>query len=202
MLDELMKVAESDESIGCVGPKIYYHSDRQRLWSAGGYIRFKESATKERGFRQIDRGQYDRTEEVPYINGCAMLVPRRVVEEIGLWDPLFHLAVDDGDWCMRMKRAGYRCFFAHKAILYHMVSPTLGGYKASRTFHNGRSLALFVRRYASPWQWLTFVVFTAVGLPLAFLRELPRGNQGAAVAKARGVFEGLRVPLAPPPRLG
>lgn len=202
MLTELMRVIESDPQIGVVGPKIYYHADRKRLWSAGGYLRFRESACKERGFREIDEGQYDRTEEVPYINGCAMLVPRRVVEEIGLWDPLFHLAADDADWCMRMKRRGYKCFYAHEAVLYHMVSPTLGGYKPSRTFHNGRSLALFVRRYAGPWQWLTFVLSVATAFPVAWLRELPRGNQGAAVAKLKGVIAGLKVPLAPPPRVG
>jgi GT2 family glycosyltransferase len=202
MLTELMRVIESDSSIGCVGPKIYYHSDRNRLWSAGGYLQFRESATRERGLKEIDRGQYDRDEEVPYINGCAMLVPRRVVEEIGLWDPLFHLAADDADWCMRMRRAGYRCVYVHRAVLYHMVSPTLGGYTASRTYQNGRSLALFVRRYAGPWQWITFVAAITVAIPIAFLRELPSGNQAAALAKLKGVIEGLRVPLQPPPRLG
>ena len=33
MLTEMIKVAESDPKIGCVGPKSYYYSDRQRIWS-------------------------------------------------------------------------------------------------------------------------------------------------------------------------
>ena len=201
MVRELVTIAESDPTIGCVGPKIYYFWDRDRIWSAGGNIRFKESVTRERGMGEVDRGQYDRDEEVPYVNGCAMLARRSVAEQIGLWDPLFHLAVDDAEWCMRMKRAGYRCHYAHKAVLWHKVAYTVGGYTARRTFYNGRSAALFVRRYAGLWQWCTFFLFTAVGLPLAFLRELPKRNQGAVLAKLRGVMEGLRVPLAPPPRV-
>ena len=34
MLDRLVEVAESDPRIGVVGPKCYFHGDRQRLWSA------------------------------------------------------------------------------------------------------------------------------------------------------------------------
>jgi len=201
LLDHLVAAAEADAGIGCVGPKILYHGERDRLWSAGGFIRFRESMTKERGEGQVDRGQYDRDEDVPYVNGCAMLVRRSVVEEIGLWDPLFHLALDDADWCMRMKARGYRCHYAYRAVLYHMVARTVGGYKASRTFWNGRSAALFVRRYGGLRQWCSFAAFLAAGLFLAFFRELARGNQGAVIAKLRAVIAGLRTPMKPPPRL-
>jgi len=200
MLSELVHVAESDPAIGCVGPKIFYHADRDILWSAGGNLRYRESITRERGYRERDRGQYDRDEEVPYVNGCATLIKRPVLEEVGLWDPLFHLALDDADWCMRMKRQGYKCFYAHRAVLYHMVALTVGGYTAGRTFHNGRSAAIFVRRYGRWWNWLTFLAASAVALPLAYLRELPKGNQGAAVAKLRGIVDGLKTEMKPPPQ--
>lgn len=199
MLSHLVGVAESDPTIGCVGPKTYYYWERERLWSAGGIVRFKESVTRERGDGEVDRGQYDRDQEVGYVNGCGMLMRRQAVAAAGLWDPIYHLSVEDADWCQRAKRQGFRCFFAHRAILYHMVARATGVYRAGKTFHTGRSTAIFVRRYAGPWQWLTFLLFTAAALPAAYLRELPRGNQAAAVAKLKGVLEGLRVPLTPPP---
>ncbi|MCB1036903.1 MAG: glycosyltransferase family 2 protein [Acidobacteria bacterium] len=201
MLDELVKVAESDPTVGCVGPKEYYYGDRQRLWSAGGTLRFREAITRERGEGEIDRGQYDRDEEVDYVNGCAMLVRREAVAEAGLWDPIFHLAVEDADFCTRIKARGYRCFYAYRARLWHMVSYATGIYKAGKTFHTGRSTAIYVRRYATPWQWLTALSAFAVSIPVAFFRELPRGNQGAAVAKLKGYLEGLRIPMTAPPRL-
>ncbi len=199
MLTELVRAAEGDPTIGCVGPKAYYHADRNRLWSAGGTIRFREAVTRERGMGEIDRGQFDRDREVGYVNGCAMLVPRRVMEEVGLWDPIYHVSVEDADWCMRMVRRGYRCWYAHRAVLWHMVSPTTGGYKASRTFQTGRSTAIFVRRFAGARQWISFLLFLAAAIPAAFLRELPRGNQGAAWAKLKGVLAGMRVPMTDPP---
>lgn len=201
MLSEMMTVARGTDSLGCVGPKAYYYWAREKIWSAGGIIRFQESVTRERGMLEDDRGQYDRDQEVGYVNGCALLAPRSVVEEIGGWDPQFHLAVEDADWCMRMKQRGYRCMYAHRARLWHMVAHTAGGYVARRTFNTGRSAAFFVKRYAGPWQWTTFLSFTAAGLVLAFLRELPRGNQMAAIKKAQGVLTGLRTRMTPPPGL-
>ncbi|MGB3564840.1 MAG: glycosyltransferase family 2 protein [Thermoanaerobaculia bacterium] len=199
MVTEMVRAAESDPEIGCVGPKAYYYSDRGRIWSAGGIIRFKESVTRERGEGQLDRGQFDREQQVDYVNGCAMLIRRSALETTGLMDPLYYLGVEDADWCMRMKRQGFRCHYTPRARLWHMVSHTLGVYKPGRTFHTGRSSAIFVRRYANRRQWLSFLLFYTLSVPAAFIRELPKGNQRAAIEKLKGVREGLRVPLTPPP---
>ncbi len=199
MLTHLVRVAELSPDIGCVCPKGYYYWDRERIWSAGGYMGFREAATRERGMGEIDRGQYDRDEEIDYVNGAVMLIRRKALEEVGYWDPAYFLAGEDADLCMRIRRRGYKCFFSHQAVFWHMVSHTSGGYEARRTFYTGRSAAIFTRRYANLWQWLSFVALMGVSFPLAFLRELPKGNQSAVLAKFRGVMEGLRVPLPPPP---
>lgn len=200
MLTELVRVAERDPGIGCVGPKTYYHGDRARIWSAGGVIRFRESVTAERGIGELDRGQYDRDEEVPYLNFCAVLLRREAVAATGLLDPIYRLSSEDADWCMRMKAERFTCWYAHRAVLYHMVSQTVGVYNPKKTFLSGRSMAIFVRRYGGPWQWLTFVLAMLAAMPLAFLRELGKGNQRAVIEKVRGVLTGLRVPMTAPPR--
>ena len=199
MLRELVRAAEADPEIGAVGPKTYYWAERQRLWSAGGILRFRESVTRERGMGELDRGQYDRDEEVRYVNGAAMLVKRAAQQAAGLWDPVYYVGIEDADWCMRMKKAGWRCAYAHRAVIWHKVSPTLGGYKPGRTFQTGKGSAIFVRRHANFWQWCTFLLFLALAIPAAFLRELPKGNQAAAVAKLKGVIAGLRAELPPAP---
>jgi hypothetical protein len=200
MLTELVRCAESDPAIGCVGPKAYYYDDRQRLWSAGGELRFREAVTRERGQRELDHGQYDRDTEVDYVNGCAMLVKRAACEAAGIWDESFFLGVEDADFCLRVRAAGYRCWYAHRAKLWHMVSVTAGGYVAGRTFHSGRNTALFVRRHGNAGQRLASLLAMAAAIPVAYLRELPKGNQKAVVAKLKGYWQGLREPLPAAPR--
>lgn len=200
LLSEFVAVAEADPKAGIVGPKAYYYWDRERIWSAGGMLRFRESVTRERGMGKMDEGSYEATQEVDYINGCAALIPAAVMREVGPFDPVYIVSVEDADWCVRMKRLGYRCVYHPRAVLWHMVSHTTGGYSAGRTFQTGRSTAIFVRHHANFLQRCSFLLFAAMAFPAAFLRELPRGNQRAAVAKLRGVIEGLRVRLEPSPR--
>jgi len=202
MLRELVRLAEERPRAGVVGPKCYhYFGDRNRIWSAGGKLRFRESVTAERGGGQPDRGQFDRDERVDYVNGAAMLIRREAMLAAGLWDPAYQVSVEDADFCQRSKLAGFECWYAHRAKLWHMVSPTTGGYVASRTFRTGRSTAIFVRRFAGLAGWLSYLCWSLVAFPAALARELPRRNAGAVLAKYRGMVAGLREPLLPPPAI-
>lgn len=200
MFSELVRLAEAQPKAGCVGPKCYYFfGDRNRLWSAGGELRFREAVTNERGMGRIDRGQFDRDEQVGYVNGACLMIRRQVFVEIGLWDPVYHVSVEDADLCERAKRAGWECWYAHRARLWHMVSPTTGGYVAARTFRTGRSTAIFVRRFASAADWASWLLWIGIAFPAALVREAARGNASAVLAKYRGFWAGLRTPLAAPP---
>lgn len=201
MVTRLVKELEQRPDFACAGPKCYYFWDRDRLWSAGGKLGYREAVTRERGMGEIDRGRYDTTQEVDYINGCAILIPARVMREVGPMDPSYVVGVEDADWCARAKKKGYRCLYVADAVLWHMVSHTTGGYKPGKTFHTGRSTAIFVRRHASSWQKVQFWLLTALAMPLAFCRELLRGNQAAVVSKVRGYREGWRLPLARVPSI-
>jgi len=201
MLGEMVRVAETDSRIGVVGPKCYYYyGDRNRLWSTGGVLRYRESVTGERGLGELDRGQYDRDERVDYVNGVAMLIRRRTLEAVGMWDEVYRVGVEDADFCARAKLAGFECWYAHRARLWHMISPTVGGYVAGRTYRTGRSTAIFVRKFAGLGGWASFLLWSLAAFPAALVREGLRGNAGAVIAKYRGLWDGLRVPLpAPPP---
>ncbi len=200
LLTEMVRLAESSPEIGIVGPKSYFYWDRRRIWSAGGRVTFREAVTRERGSKALDRGQLDRDVAVGYVNGCAQLVQREVFERIGLWDPIFHLSFEDADFCLRARRAGWQSWYAHRAKLWHMVSVATGGYKAPKTYQTARSTAIFVRRHAGPWQWLTAVAMILLSLPAALVRELPRGNAAAVFAKARGFRDGFfRTEISEPP---
>jgi GT2 family glycosyltransferase len=200
LLEELLAAAARQPRWGCLGPKCYhYFGDRRRIWSAGGRLRWREAVTRERGSGELDRGQFDRDREVDYVNGCCILIRRQAMLATGLWDPVYHVSVEDADWCVRMKARGYACGFAHRARLWHMVSPTTGGYVASRTFRTARSTAIFVRRHAGFAGWVSYLFWTALALAAAFARELPRRNAAAVAAKLRGALAGLREPLPEPP---
>lgn len=201
MVTRLVEELEKRPGFACAGPKCYYYWDRERLWSAGGKLAYREAITRERGMGEIDRGQYDTTEEVDYINGCAILIPRRAIEDVGPMDPAYIVGVEDADWCARAREKGYRCLYVADAVLWHMVSHTTGGYRAGKTFQTGRSTAIFVRRHGSRWQRLGFRLLATLAMPFAFVRELTRRNQAAVLAKIRGYRQGWSTRLPPAPNI-
>ncbi|MDP2208982.1 MAG: glycosyltransferase family 2 protein, partial [Bacteroidota bacterium] len=71
-IDELVSTAESDTQIGMVGPKMYYYSNPNRIWYAGGKIEWWKGWISHIGVREIDNEQYDQTEETDFVSGCCI----------------------------------------------------------------------------------------------------------------------------------
>lgn len=132
-LVELVKVAGEDRAIGVVGGKIYFekgyefHKERYQeselgkvIWYAGGKVDWQNVLASHRGVDEVDRQQYDRTEETDYVNGCLMLIKREVFEKIGLLDKKYFLYFEENDFSQRAKQAGFKLYFAPKAVIWHL----------------------------------------------------------------------------------
>jgi GT2 family glycosyltransferase len=192
----------ADPGVAAAGPKIFYFDPPDRLWAAGGRLRIRETVTVELGRGEKDGPSFDRPADVTYLTTCCLLIPRDALRRVGLLDPSYFINVDDADWCRRARDAGYRLRYAPESRIWHKVAAsTSGSYTPVKTFHTGRSNALYVRRHGGIPGLALFLLANLVTLPAAWLRELPRGNGRAVLAKARGVLCGLLDPLPPPPAL-
>jgi GT2 family glycosyltransferase len=149
-LTHLVARIQSAADIGLVAPKIYYHDEPDRIWFAGGEISMWTGTMRHIGIRERDRGQYDEVRDIDYATGCCMLVRRNVVEQVGLLDERYFMYTEDADWCMRIRKAGYRIVYEPKAHLWHKLSVSTGGhlsfYKMKNKF---LSNLRFFFRYAS-----------------------------------------------------
>jgi len=121
-LEKMIAVAESDPKIGIVGCK---------LVGPGGTIQHVGGWYNVRGTGHYTK-DIDRTVEVDYVTGAAMLIKREVIEKIGLLDegysPLYY---EDTDLCARCKRAGYRIVCTPKTVIIHHGSSTAGKWFSS-----------------------------------------------------------------------
>jgi GT2 family glycosyltransferase len=162
LVDRLVEVIAKSGDIGIVGPKIYYASPPDRIWFAGGRIHLARGVSKHIGIRERDTGRYDSIRDVDYVTGCALLARREVFERIGYLDPVFAAYYEDADFCVRARRAGFRVVYAPAGKVWHKISASTGGElgraKISRKL---RSAAIFFRRYAAWYHWLTIPFFFA-----------------------------------------
>ena len=151
-LSRLVEAAESDDKIGMVGPKIYFYEDRNRVWSAGGKLNWLYNKGSLRGWDEIDKGQYDSPEiqRVPHLTGCCLLVKREVLEKIGLMSEEYFLYYEDTDWCLKVKRSGFKCIFAPKAKIWHKISRSALAGSVPYIYYHIRNGLIFASKYA-PW---------------------------------------------------
>jgi GT2 family glycosyltransferase len=74
----------------------------------------------DRGFLEIDRGQYDLPAEVFAWCGCSVLMRRRYLEDVGVFDDRFFLYYEDIDLSWRGRARGWRYRYVPEAVVRHV----------------------------------------------------------------------------------
>jgi GT2 family glycosyltransferase len=165
MISEVVAAAEADPGVGMAGPKIYYHKPEDQIWFAGGRIHLSRGTTEHIGIRERDEGQYDTAAEMDYITGCALLVRRDVIEQIGVLDPMYKAYYEDTDWSMRASRAGWKLLYVPSGRVWHRISAATGGQlTAYKIWHKLRSGFIFLSRYGRWYHFFTAPIFQIVEL--------------------------------------
>jgi hypothetical protein len=128
MVTRLVDQAERQPDAGALCPLIYYLDEPDRIWYAGARFDARRGHNgRHTGYGERDFGQYDRIREIGRGTGAAMMVRREVIEKVGMLDGELFLQVEDVEWSLRMRRAGWRIFFVPSGKVWHHVSSTLGG---------------------------------------------------------------------------
>lgn len=63
--------------------------------------------------------------EAEHLPGCNLTVTKAAFEQIGGFDPQFHTAGDDVDFCWRLRDAGFRLGFVPGAFVWHWRRPSI-----------------------------------------------------------------------------
>ncbi len=143
-LAALLGAMERDATIGSCTSKILSYQDRTTIDNVG-HIVFADGLTRGKGRLQIDHGQFAREEEAFCISGCAALLRRAMVDDIGLFDEAFFAYCEDADLGFRARLRGWRCVYVPTAVIYHKFSATsapFSAFKALQVERNRLWLAL------------------------------------------------------------
>jgi GT2 family glycosyltransferase len=122
-LSELLKTAESDESIGSCQPKILSLQNPPVIDSVGLSIK-SDGEAFQIGFQEKDAGQYDNARELLGACSAALFYRRRALMQIGGFDADFFAYFEDVDVALRLWKAGWKCMCVPSAVVYHYGSAT------------------------------------------------------------------------------
>ncbi|MCH7575393.1 MAG: glycosyltransferase family 2 protein [Candidatus Marinimicrobia bacterium] len=162
MIARLAQAASELPEAGILAPKIYYAAQPDVIWYAGGGVSLWRGLFWHDGIREKDVGQFEKARDVDYITGCAMLIRRAVLEQIGELDERFYLYGEDVDYSLRAKASGYRLRLVPGATMRHKVSASLGPTSLRKFLIRTRSNLRLYRKYAPVWSWFTTIPIFAV----------------------------------------
>jgi GT2 family glycosyltransferase len=115
---KLVRAATPDRRIGIVGPTVLHYDEPDVIQSAGGRLgRDWTSYHLDQNTRH--QGQRPDSRDVDWISGCAIMVRRDVIDQVGMIDPRYFYFWEETEWCLRATRAGWRVVHVPAAKVWH-----------------------------------------------------------------------------------
>jgi GT2 family glycosyltransferase len=200
-LEALARAFTNRPDVGMAASKILVHEDPRRIDKVGHLI-YPDGQNRGRGTGELDRGQYDRIEEVLWPDGCAAMYRRAMLDEIGGFDEDLFAYGDDAELGLRARIAGWKCLYIPRAVVRHHRGTTLGLRSSRRLELIERNRVLLAAKLF-PWSllWLNGVYYAmrlSAGAWAAMMGQgevgkFPgwRGKMQAALAMLKGDWEAL-----------
>ncbi len=129
-LGKLVDIAEKDAKVAAVGSKILY-ADKKFVNSAG-LILDKHFNAYERLEGESDSNASCGIEEVEALSGGAILLRRKALDEVGLFDEKMFLYYEDVDLCLRLKDKGWKLIYNGNSVVYHDHMGTSGDWGSTK----------------------------------------------------------------------
>lgn len=103
----------------------------------------------DRGFLEVDDGQYEEATDVFAWSGGAVLLSRRYLDDVGRFDERLFLYYEDLDLAWRGRARGWRYRYVPESVVRHIHSASSDERSAMFAFYNERNRLLTLARNAS-----------------------------------------------------
>jgi len=188
-LEPLVELCEGNPGIGAASPKIrFYYEPRVIQYAGFSPIHPITMRNKAIGWREIDVGQHDHEGPTGFCHGAAMIVPMRVIHEVGLMSYSFFLYYEEADWCERIKKAGYELWYTHRSVVYHKESVSTGKESPLKAYYLTRNRIIYLRRNTSGLHLFLGVMYQIlVAIPRNALKYILKGKFSFVAAFIKGI---------------
>jgi GT2 family glycosyltransferase len=190
-IDAFERVALRRPDAGVLGGKVLFADPPDRIWFAGQRFNARLGYSgRPRGHGRRDGSRYDEVMPIQRAVGALMAVSGDAIETVGVMDEALFAYVEDVEWCLRMRAAGYEVLFVPGARAWHRVSASGGGESVSThpLYYGCRNTIVVCERHAPLGRAGTALRRLAVAATFG-VRAITLRNRRAAL---RAVRAGIR----------
>jgi len=191
-LSRLIEVGASRPDVGIVGPLVYHADEPNIIQSAGGGLT-QNWLSFHYGQNESDTGQFAGPRSVDWVSGCALLVRREVIEQVGALDARFFYYWEETEWCVRARRAGWTVVCAPQAKMWHKGVQRNYQPSPNVTYYWTRNWLLLLAKHRAPLHAWRFVLGSLLRNMLAWtLKPKWRAKRAHRDAMWQGALDFLR----------
>ncbi len=185
-LIELLRIAENNKKIKIVGSVNYYFDNPEKISFCGSIIDWRLLK-----FKQIDKKilQEFNSLIVDEVSGSSLLVKKKTLQKIGLFDPDYFCYYNDTDLCIRVSKAGYKISITLNSKIWHKVSNSTRNISGFNNYFLTRNIILLFKKHVKLLKYFYFLYgFFLYYLPKRVLKTLINRK----VHDLNYIFKGLR----------
>jgi len=158
-IEPLLQEFKRSSEVGMVAPLMCYSDTPDLIWYGGGKVNLWTGVVEHKHIRKNVSSVSSEPQKSDYITGCCLMMPTKLVSDLGGFDPAFKMYGEDVDLSLRTRSAGYDLVMIPESKIYHKVSASVGGEFSLRKMKRkaGGILKLF-GKYARWYQWPTIVL--------------------------------------------
>ena len=191
MLDKISK----DDSLGIVGCRIMYYSEKNKINYFGGHVDFTSClAVHHHLNKEYKEGMEDKFFYTDFITGCCLMIRKEVFDKVGLLPEEYFMYYEDTDFCVNVVDNGYKLGICSDSVIYHKVSSSSGGQASPfSTKWATRNRILFMKKFKKKTKGiLTKFIFYSSRIPVALI-YIFTGKFKLLKAMNEGIKEGRKI---------
>jgi hypothetical protein len=189
----LLEEAGRHPDAASLGSKILFSDPADVIWFAGAAYDPRSGYNgRQRGYGERDDGRFDEVVATDRACGAAMLVPRGVLERVGVFDRELFLYNEDTDWSLRARAAGLRHYVVPASKVWHRVSAGSGGEGSPTSLYYGARNSIVVAERYAPLGLLGTQRRRAVLVGALLVQALRSGRAGEGVSAVLAGFRDAR----------
>ena len=161
-LQQLANFMDENPDVGVAGPQLVFpdgtwqmsYGDVPGIWEAVqrviGLTSLHHWSRRLLWPRKLDRS----SKEVGHVIGAVMAIRRNAFESLNGWDEDFHFYAEDADFCIRLRRAGWRVMFVPSTEVVHIQGASSTRVDPSKNYFRKlvESELLLLQKSVPPWQ--------------------------------------------------
>ncbi len=152
---------DDNKNVGVVGPKLIFPDHKYQLSFGWEPSIINESRTRrlQKGLNKsydkylnIVTRRYNKISEVDWVTGAALMIRRKLFEDIRGFDEKYFMYFEDSDLCKRIKNLGYKICYYPGTTVVHQTNATVKGietinfeYRKSQLYYYKKHLSLISR---------------------------------------------------------